>query len=97
MPPMRFGYTTSRAATVRGSPPQASDWLATWSRDGRRIIFSSDRGGSAFNLYRKAADGAGNEDVVFSSNEDKSAQDWSRDGKFLLYSVTTNGRRSFFE
>jgi hypothetical protein len=75
----------------------ASDWLATWSPDGRRIIFSSDRGGSVFNLYRKAADGAGNEDVVFSSNEDKSAQDWSRDGNFLLYSVTANGRRSFFD
>lgn len=75
----------------------SSDWLAAWSPDGHRIMFSSDRGGSVFKLYRKAADGAGNEDVVFSSNEDKSAQDWSRDGKFLLYSVTTNGRRSFLD
>ena len=33
---------------------------------------------------------------MFSSNEDKSVQDWSRDGKFLLYSVAVNGRRSFF-
>jgi Tol biopolymer transport system component len=75
----------------------ASDRLATWSLDGRRIIYSSDRGGSVLNLYRKAADGAGSEDVVFSSNEDKSVQDWSRDGKFLLYSVATDGlRRSFF-
>jgi eukaryotic-like serine/threonine-protein kinase len=89
-------YDFARGTSTRLTSP-ASDWLATWSPDGRRIIFSSDRGGSVFNLYRKAADGAGNEDVVFSSNEDKSAQDWSRDGKFLLYSVTTNGRRSFFD
>jgi serine/threonine protein kinase len=74
----------------------ASDRLATWSPDGRRIIYSSDRGGSVLNLYRKAADGAASEDLVFSSNEDKSVQDWSRDGKFLLYSVATEGRRSFF-
>ncbi len=33
---------------------------------------------------------------MFSSNEDKSVQDWSRDGKFLLYSVAMDGRRSFF-
>jgi eukaryotic-like serine/threonine-protein kinase len=86
----------ARSTSTRLTSDPASDWLATWSPDGHRIIFSSDRGGSVLNLYRKAADGAGSEDVVFSSNEDKSAQDWSRDGKFLLYSVPVNGRRSFF-
>jgi eukaryotic-like serine/threonine-protein kinase len=89
-------YDFARGSSTRLTSDPASDWLATWSPDGRRIIFSSDRGGSVFNLYRKAADGAGSEDVVFSSNEDKSVQDWSRDGKFLLYSVAMNGRRSFF-
>jgi hypothetical protein len=88
-------YDFARGDSTRLTSP-GSDWLATWSSDGRRIIFSSDRSGSAVNIYRKAAGGAGSEDVVFSSNEDKSAQDWSRDGKFLLYSVTMNGRRGFF-
>jgi Tol biopolymer transport system component len=88
-------YDFARGTSTRLTSA-SSDWLATWSPDGRRIIFSSDRGGSVLNLYRKAADGAGSEDVVFSSNEDKSVQDWSRDGKFLLYSVAMDGRRSFF-
>jgi Tol biopolymer transport system component len=88
-------YDFARGTSTRLTSA-ASDRLATWSPDGRRIIYSSDRGGSVLNLYRKAADGAGSEDVVFSSNEDKSVQDWSRNGKFLLYSVATEGRRSFF-
>ena len=88
-------YDFVRGTSTRLTSP-ASDWLAAWSPDGRRIIFSSDRGGSVLNLYRKAADGAGSEDLLFSSNEDKSVQDWSRDGKFLLYSVAMDGRRSFF-
>ena len=40
-----------------------------------------------FNLYQKASSGAGNEEPLFKSNEDKSVQDWSRDGRFLLYSA----------
>ena len=71
----------------------ASDWFATWSPDSNHIIFSSERGSSVFNLYQKASSGAGNDTLLFKSNEDKSAQDWSRDGKFLLYSVPNNGRQ----
>jgi Tol biopolymer transport system component len=61
------------------------DWLAVWSRDASRIMFSSERGGP-HNLYRKASNGAGTEETVFKSNEPKYVQDWSADGKFLLYS-----------
>ena len=71
----------------------AVDWLATWSPDGSRIIFSSDRDGRrVHNLYQRIASGAGSEDLLAKSNEDKSAQDWSRDGRFLLYSVAVGGR-----
>ena len=85
----------ARGTSTRLTSDPASDWLATWSPDGSRIIFSSDRDGPVFNLYQKASSGAGSEDLVFKSNEDKSAQDWSRDGRFLLYSVAVNGRRSY--
>jgi Tol biopolymer transport system component len=70
----------------------AVDWLATWSPDGSRIIFSSDRDGRVHNLYQRVASGAGSEDLLTKSNEDQSAQDWSRDGRFLLYSVAVGGR-----
>jgi Tol biopolymer transport system component len=80
---------------MRITSDPASDWFATWSPDSNHIIFSSERGSSVFNLYQKASSGAGTEDLLFKSNQDKSAQDWSRDGKFLLYSVPNNGRRSY--
>ena len=73
--------------STRLTSDPAVDWLATWSPDGSRIIFSSERDGGVHNLYQKASSGAGNEELLFKSNEDKSAQDWSRDGRFLLYSV----------
>jgi Tol biopolymer transport system component len=70
-----------------------TEWLATWSPDGSRIIYSSEHDAPFFSLYQKASNGAGNEDLVFKSNEDVSTEDWSRDGKFLLYSVSAE--RSF--
>src|SRR5262249_5279337 len=48
-------------------------------------IFSSNRDG-LFNLYRKPANGAKEEEVLLRSNENKAAMSWSRDGRFLLYS-----------
>jgi len=57
-------------------------------RNGSRIIYSSSRDGP-MNLYRKVSTGAGAEELVLKSNEAKLAQDWSRDGRFLLYSVGT--------
>jgi Tol biopolymer transport system component len=63
-----------------------------WSPDGSRIAFSSEREGQ-LNLYQKASTGANKEDLVLKSNELKFLQDWSRDGRFLIYSqggVTTH-------
>src|SRR6185436_18249106 len=77
-----FGRTETRLTTDR----QADDF-ATWSADGDRVVFSSLQNRDYYNLYQKAASGAGNEELVFQSNEDKFAQDCSRDGRYLLYST----------
>jgi Tol biopolymer transport system component len=61
-----------------------SDWLATWSPDGGTIIFSSDRSGN-LDLYRKNSNGVGQEEALLSSPGAEYAQDWSRDGRYLLY------------
>ena len=42
------------------------------------------RSGS-FDLYQRASDGAGHEDLLLKSDHPKFATDWSRDGRFLLY------------
>ncbi len=57
-----------------------------WSADGSRIIFSSDRDGP-WNLYQKSANGATDEEALLKSGEEKYPTSWSRDGRFLLYTV----------
>jgi Tol biopolymer transport system component len=55
-----------------------------WSPDGSRIVFTSNRGGT-FDLYQKAANGAGTEQLFYKSGEGKGPNSWSRDGKYLVY------------
>jgi Tol biopolymer transport system component len=77
----------ARGTTTRFTFDPAQDRLPVWSPDGKQIIFSSERDGGR-NLYRKVATGAGTEELVFKSNEPKQPTDWSRDGRFLLFTNT---------
>jgi Tol biopolymer transport system component len=49
-----------------------------------RVAFSSNRKGPP-NLYVKAASGAGAEELLLETPNGKFPQDWSKDGRFLLY------------
>jgi eukaryotic-like serine/threonine-protein kinase len=76
---------------ARGVPQRftfdlAADAHAVWSPDGTRLVFASARDG-ADNIYQKAAGGTANEEPLLKSPLPKQPTDWSRDGKFLLYSV----------
>jgi Tol biopolymer transport system component len=55
-----------------------------WSPDASAIVFSSDRGGTV-DLYQKAVKGAGEEKLLLHTNEAKSAESWTRDGKYIVY------------
>lgn len=59
-----------------------------WSPDGRDIAYGGQRGHGAFDLYRKAADGSGQEELLFKSNDDKRPFSWSHDGRFLIYGAS---------
>ncbi len=82
-------YDVSREVKSRLTSGAGSARVPCWSPDGKHIIFSSDRKGH-FDLYEKATDGAGNEKLVFESEDAKYCQSWSPDGKFLLYSTISN-------
>jgi Tol biopolymer transport system component len=56
----------------------------TWSPDGSRIIFTSNRSG-VFDLYRKAVSGATNEELFYHSGDGKGPNSWAPNGKYLIY------------
>ena len=56
----------------------------TWSPDGKRIAFSSNRKGH-FDIYQKDSSGAGSEELLLESNFDKFPTSISTDDRFLLY------------
>ena len=53
-------------------------------------MFASNRKG-VFDLYEKPANASANEQVLLQSPETKAPNDWSRDGRFLLYAEVQNG------
>jgi len=55
-----------------------------WSPDGSRIIFGVDND----SLYEKPANGSGKEELLLSGGLNLRPQDWSRDGKWLVYAQT---------
>jgi serine/threonine protein kinase/Tol biopolymer transport system component len=64
-----------------------------WSPDGSRVMFNSTRTGGIPNLYVRAVDTAGPDELVFESQDPKFPFDWSRDGRFVIFvnqSPTTN-------
>jgi len=47
-----------------------------------------------FNLYQKVSNGSGNDEALLKSSDPKNANDWSKDGRFLLYAVLAADRKS---
>lgn len=79
-------YEFASGTQERLTSDPARDALPVWSPDGSRIAFSSNRA-LDYDLYEKASNGVGNEDVLFESNDVKLPSDWSPDGQLLLYGV----------
>ncbi len=74
----------ARGVASRLTSDPSIDDFPVWSPDGTQIVFSSGRDG-AMNLYTKLSSGAGKEEALLRSNQAEHMQDWSPDGRFLLY------------
>ncbi|MEO8098711.1 MAG: protein kinase [Acidobacteriota bacterium] len=79
-------YEFERGVLSRLTFDAAPDEFPVWSPDSRQLAFASQRGG-LYQLFRKDAGGAGQEERLHESAVAERPMDWSRDGKFLLYSA----------
>ena len=77
-------YELQRDSAKRLTFDPAIDALPIWSPDGSRLVFASNRD-LPFNLYLKASDGSQEEKSIFRDEVRKFPNDWSRDGKYILY------------
>ena len=75
---------TKRGTSTRLTFDPANDDRAVWSPDGGKIAFRCNRGGHA-DLYVKASDGSGDDQLLLKTDEEKIPESWSHDGRYLLY------------
>jgi len=84
-------HDLAQGTTNRFTFDPAVDEMPVWSPDGSRIAWSSQREGGA-DLYQRASNLAGEETALLKSPEPKFPQDWSPDGRFLLYTLNRGDR-----
>lgn len=73
-----------------------TSWLADWSPDRKRIVFSSNRTGPWDDLYVMAADGGKVRQLTDTPNASEHDAAWSPDGSHIAYdraAITADGTR----
>ncbi len=68
------------------------DRWPVWSSDGSKVFFASNRRIGHYDLYQRSSSGAGSDELVLTSSEDKVPSSSSTDGKYLVYHTTGNAR-----
>jgi hypothetical protein len=87
-------YDVARATRSRLTTDPAPDRSPYWTRDGRRIVFTSRRAGYP-ELFWRPADGTGRDEKLLSRGRnliDLQATGWAADGKQLLFWETPPSR-----
>jgi Tol biopolymer transport system component len=81
----------ARGIASRVSSERSDEFDTTWSPDGQRLYYVSDRAGY-YDLYARPANG-GPEEVVFKTSWDKLVSDVTPDGRGLLFGGSPTGTR----
>ena len=79
-------WDLTRGVKTRLSAAAESDFLPVWSPAGDEVVFMSVRAGNT-DIYLRQADGSGEEQALAATSGEEVPADWSRDGKYLLYST----------
>jgi Tol biopolymer transport system component/predicted Ser/Thr protein kinase len=81
-------FDLKRATASRFTFDPTDEISPLWSPDGGQILFTSTQTGHR-EIYQKAANGIGDSQLVFASkDQQKSVNDWSADGRFVVYDDT---------
>jgi Tol biopolymer transport system component len=79
-----------RGTKTRMTFDPADDLDSIWSPDGTRIAFTSDRLGPR-DIYQMPTDGSGSTELLLGEKGgQKNVEDWSPDGKYLVYNYQTS-------
>ena len=80
-----------REGMMRLTFDKAGDRVPIWTPDGKRIVFSSDRGEGSSGIYSKASNGTGAvENLCTVSGGEILPYSWSKDGNTLLIQETVD-------
>jgi eukaryotic-like serine/threonine-protein kinase len=74
----------SRGTSARSGSGVEEESYPVWSPDGQRFLLNWDRDGP-YDLVIRRLDGSSPDEVLPRSDYDKEAEDWSRDGRFILF------------
>src|SRR5258705_165741 len=77
-------YELSRDVPIRFTFDPDFDASPIWSPDGSRVVWRSSRKGH-YDLYQKVSSGAGSDEILLESEENKTPSSWSADGRFISY------------
>ena len=77
-------FDVVRGIRTRFTSDPAPETHGAWSPKGDEIVFDSRRTGHV-DLFRKGADGARDEELLYHDDSDKNPVAWSPDGQFILY------------
>ena len=84
-------YDLERDTPTRFTFDPAFDQHPTVTRDGERVVFTSDRDEGVGNLYWKAADGTGQVQRLTTSDNVQAASSFTPDGRLVFAEVTPTG------
>ena len=78
-------FDLARNLSSRLTFDPGTEWLPLWSPDRKYIAYTMDRRTGKHDLYRRLANGAGEDELVFASDYNKNLTDWTLDGQFLIF------------
>jgi len=82
-------YDNSRETLTRLTFGGTVNGYPTWTPDGKRIAFTSNKEGQ-LNIFWQLADGSGGLERLTTSDDSQTPNSWSADGKLLAFNVINN-------